>query len=334
VTLADLLAGVTLVALVLYAVTGGADFGGGVWEAFASGPRKREQRRLIEQAITPIWEVDHVWVILVVVLLFTCFPTAFSRLSIVLHIPVTLLLVGIVLRGAAFTFRAYDSSRDEVQRRWGTIFAAASIVSPVLLGVVVGAVAAGRVVVHAEGGFAERFVHPWLTPFPWAVGLFALVLFSYLAAVYLTVEAREGGLQEDFRRRALVGAGATFVTAFGVLLWSGEAAPRVRDGLIASAWALPLHAATGLAAIGAIWALWERRYREARAAAVLQVAFIVAGWGLAQYPYMLPPDLTIAAAAAPVVTLRLVAIVLAAGAVLLIPSLWYLFRVFKARPGR
>jgi cytochrome d ubiquinol oxidase subunit II len=330
VTLANLVALVAAIALVVYALTGGADFGGGVWDALARGPRKHEQRALIAEAITPIWEANHVWLILVVVLLFTCFPAAFARLAIVLHIPIALALVGIVARGSAFTFRAYDSKDDLVQRRWGSVFAGASVVTPLLLGVCIGAVASGRVVLRS-GGFVARFVAPWLTPFALGVGVFALVLFAFLAAVYLTVEAREGALQEDFRRRALFAAAALFVAAFGLLLLSGAAAPRVRAGLTTRPWAIPLQLATGLAAVTAIWGLWTRQYRAARLAAAMQVALILAGWVFAQYPFLIPPDLSIADSAGPPITLRLVLLVLAVGAILLVPSLRYLFRVFKGR---
>src|SRR3954466_6248314 len=103
------LGGVMVVALVIYVLMGGADFGGGVWDLLAAGPRRREQRALIEKALGPIWEANHVWLILVVVLLFAAFPPAFAAISIALHIPLTLFLVGVVFRGSAFTFRSYDA---------------------------------------------------------------------------------------------------------------------------------------------------------------------------------------------------------------------------------
>jgi cytochrome bd-type quinol oxidase subunit 2 len=128
-----LLGGVGVASLTLYAVMGGADYGGGFWDLLATGPRKDEQRKTIEKAIGPIWEANHVWLILIVVLLFSCFPRAFYTASIALHIPLTLLLFGIVLRGSAFTFRTYDSEKDEVQKRWGRIFAISSTITPVML---------------------------------------------------------------------------------------------------------------------------------------------------------------------------------------------------------
>jgi cytochrome d ubiquinol oxidase subunit II len=334
VTLPEVLAGLLALALNAYVLFGGADFGGGVWDLLATGPRKARQREVIAHAIGPIWEANHVWLILAIVLTFTCFPPVFARLGIVLHIPLTLMLVGIVLRGSAFTFRAYDEAHDAVQRRWGRIFAGASLVTPVLLGVCIGTVAAGRAGPVARAGtFTGRFVDPWLTPFSLSVGILALVLFAHLAAVFLTLETHDGDLVEDFRRRALGSGVAVFVVAFGTLALAPARAPLVHLGLTGSRWAVPFHLATGITALSVLAALWWKRYHLARVAVGAQVSLIVWGWALAQYPWLVPPDLSVRSAAAPAVTLRLVLIVLGLGAVVLLPSLRYLFRVFKAGPA-
>ena len=328
-SLADLVAGVIFVALNAYAVLGGADFGGGVWDLLALGPRKARQRELIAEAIGPVWEANHVWLILAIVLLFTGFPPAFARLGTRLHIPLSLVLIGIVLRGSAFTFWRYGA--DEEQRNWGMVFAIASLMTPLLLGTTAGAIASGAV---GDGGwgsgdFYGTYVAPWLNPFALSVGMFALIAFAFLAAVYLTLEARDREVREDFRRRALASGVGLFLAAVVVLLLSLNRAPRVREGLIFAAWAVPLHLLTAAAAITALVALWARRWRVARVAAAAQVSLILWGWALSQYPYILPPDLSIANAAAPAATLRLVLAALVAGAVLLLPSLYYLFRIFK-----
>jgi cytochrome d ubiquinol oxidase subunit II len=331
-TPAVLIAGIMMLALNAYVLLAGADFGGGVWDFFARGDRRQAQRDLIASALAPIWEANHVWLILVIVLMFTCFPAAFATIAILLHIPLTLMLIGIVLRGSSFVFRSYGSDQDSAQQRWGRVFAIASIVTPVLLGMCVGAVATGRVGAtdfSAPGSFVDHFIMPWLTLFSLGVGLLALALFSFLAAVYLTVEAQGTELQEDFRTRALWAAAAVFVIAFGVLALSWNEAPMVRQMLVAGAWALPLHIVTGVAAITAIAALWTRHFRLARIAAAAQVTFILWGWAAAQYPYVLPPTLTIDQAAAPTRTLILVLWSVAAGACILLPSLYYLFRIFK-----
>jgi cytochrome bd ubiquinol oxidase subunit II len=333
-SLPTILAGLLALALNAYVLFGGADFGGGVWDLLASGPRRARQRDLVSHAIGPIWEANHVWLILAIVLTFTCFPDVFARLGTVLHIPLTLMLVGIVLRGSAFTFRTYDDERDAVQRRWGRIFAGASLVTPLLLGVCVGAIAAGRVGPLRPGAdFVQSFVTPWLTPFSVAVGLMTLALFAHLAAVFLTLETDDAELVDDFRIRALWSGGAVFLAAFGALVMAPEHAPLMGLGLTRSRWALPFHLVTGGSALAALAALWWRRYHLARVAVGAQVSLIVWGWAASQYPYLIPPDLTIADAASPAVTLRLVLIALGLGALVLVPSLIYLFRVFKAGPS-
>jgi cytochrome bd ubiquinol oxidase subunit II len=333
-TLADLLAALLAAALNAYVLFGGADFGGGVWDLLASGPRKRRQREVIAHAIGPIWEANHVWLILAIVLTFTCFPPVFARLGIVLHIPLTLMLVGIVLRGSAFTFRSYDTEHDVAQRRWGRIFSSASVLTPLLLGINLGAIAAGRVGGPLEGGFAERFVDPWWNPFAVSVGMLTLALFALLAAVFLTLESHDRELTEDFRRRALGAGVAVFLAAgLALVLSLGGAAPLVTKGLLGSLWSIPLHLATGASAVTVLAALWYRRYRLARAAVAVQVSLIFWGWAVAQYPYLLPPGFTVRESAAPPVTLRLTAIALAVGGVILLPSLLYLFRIFKSGPA-
>jgi len=331
-TLPDVLAGLILVALNGYVLLAGADFGGGVWDLLASGPRRADQRAVIAEAIGPIWEANHVWLILVIVLLFTCFPPAFAMLATTLHIPLTLMLIGIVLRGSAFTFRAHHGPDSTMPLRWGRVFAITSALSPVFLGVCLGALASGAIPQAGKTGFYAGFIAPWLTPFCFGVGVLTLTLFAFLAAVYLTVEARELALQEDFRRRALGAAIAVFVAAGGTLALALPGAPLVGRGLSASTRALPLHVATGVAAVSAIGALWVRRYRVARVAAAAQVSLILWGWARAQYPYVVPPAFTIAEAAAPALTLTLILWALAAGALVLFPSLAYLFRVFKRQP--
>lgn len=316
---------------ILYALFGGADFGGGVWDLLASGPRKAEQRALIARAIGPVWEVNHVWLIVGLVLLFSGFSRAFAVLTVALHVPLTLLLLGIVFRGTAFTFRTYDARGDRVQRRWGLVFSVASVLSPALLGMCVGAVASGRI--HVEGrAVVSGFFQPWLTPFAIAVGVLALCLFAFLAAVYLSAEAGTEPLREDFRRRALGAGAAVFVAAFGVLLLAREGAPRVWGGLFHAPFALAVHGVTAVAAVATFVLLWKRRFPWARISAATQVGFIVLGWAASQYPYLVVPDLTLQEAAASPQVLRLLLVALAVGLITVVPSIVLLLRVFQARP--
>jgi cytochrome d ubiquinol oxidase subunit II len=239
-------------------------------------------------------------------------------------------------------FRSYGARVAADQRRWGLVFAIASAATPILLGLVIGAIASGGVGAASvrlptragdalPSSFTELFVAPWLAPFPLAVGVLTIALFAYLAGVYLTVAAADVALQEDFRRRALWAAAAVFVAAFAALAIAFTHAPAVNRGLLATSWALPLQIATGAAALGAIWALWTRRWRFARVAAGAQVSLILWGWALAQYPYLIPPTLRIHDAAAPRITLELLLWGLVGGSVLLLPSLAYLMRTFGRR---
>jgi cytochrome bd ubiquinol oxidase subunit II len=323
-----LLAIALLISLWLYALLGGADYGGGLWDLMARGDTAGRQRATIAHAIGPVWEANHVWLILAVVILFAGFPRAFSMVSTFLHAPLVLLLIGIVLRGAAFVFRAYGADDPRHERLWGRVFAIASAATPFFLGVIVGAVTDGKLPSRPGGSFMDVFVKPWLTPFALSVGAFALVLFGYLAAAYLTLEAHDADERAAFRQRALASGALVGVLAGIVLLLAGE---DIRHGLLQSPWAVPLHVATGAAALVALGALWREAYRLARLAAAAQVTLILWGWALAQYPYAIRPHLTLAQAAAPRNVEVMLLEVLAAGAVVLLPSLAFLFAIFGPR---
>ena len=327
------LAGAMGALLCLYLLFGGADFGGGVWDLLASGPRAREQRRAVAAAIGPIWEANHVWLILVIVLLFSGFPKAFAAISVALHVPLTLYLLGVVLRGSAFTFRALDTTGDQWQRRFGLVFSIASTISPVLLGMMVGALVSGRI--RVEGGIVTSgFFAPWLAPFPLVVGGFTLSLCAFLAATYLTVEVRDPALREDFRRRALVAGVAVGAFALLAFVLAADGAPRVREALATRRWSQAFHGLTALVALGAFAALGDRHFKVARAAVALQTVLILIGWAVSSYPYIIVPDLTLAGAASSVRTQRMLLVVLLAGLPILLPSLVLLFKVFKAPAPR
>ncbi len=317
------LAAIMLAALTLYALFGGADYGGGAWDLLASGPRGRAQRDLIAHAIGPVWEANHVWLILVVVILFTGFPPAFSAVMTNLHLPISLMLVGIVLRGSAFTFRAHDPSPGS-ERRWNHRFSIPSAITPVLLGSIVGAIATGRV--EGPGGASA-----WLTPFPIAVGLLTLSLFAYLAAVYLAVEADDPALADDFRARAIAAWLASAALAAAVYGLARSEAPLIAKGLDARPWGFPVRVATAVLAAAVLAALVGRRFVLARAGAMVQVALVILGCGLALNPYLVPPGRTIANSASPPITLKLMLGALGAGSLVLFPSLFCLWRVFKSR---
>ena len=306
---AEAVAVVMLLALVIYALFGGADYGAGVWDLLARGPRATAQRELIAHAIGPVWEANHVWLIIVIVLLFTGFPSAFSAIMTTLHVPLSLMLIGIVLRGSAFTFRSYDNS-EVGKRRWNRVFSIPSVVTPMLLGAVIGAIATGQPGRALDSGL----------PMP---------LFAFLAAIYLTLETPDPELQADFRLRALVAAVALGGVAWAVYFLARSEAPQVFQGLSDSPWGRPVRYGTGAFAVVTLAALWLRWFRLARGTAMVQVALILWGCALAQYPLLVPPNIAIGNSAAPPVVQTLLLIALGAGSVILLPSIYYLFRVFK-----
>jgi len=199
--------------LIVYAVLGGADFGGGIWDFFAFGQEAERQRRLIGQALGPVWEANHVWLIFLIVGLFTAFPLAFSVLSIALFVPFTLAVIGIVLRGAAFMFRGQVDDAKTSRRIWGRVFSTASTITPFFFGAAAAAVASGQV--HVQGARVQTdLLAGWTTPFALTIGALALSLCAVLAAVNLIVEAQDSNepeLVEAFRRRAMIAGAFTLV---------------------------------------------------------------------------------------------------------------------------
>ena len=323
---AAVIGGLMVAFLVVYSLTGGADFGGGVWDLLASGPREGDQRALIKSAIGPIWEANHVWLIVLIVILFANFPKAFALMANALHVPLTLMLVGVIGRGTSFVFRTYDRARSA--RLWSRVFAVSSIVTPFMLGLCLASVSSGGIAVDARGALSSGFFAVWPQPFPLLVGLYTIVLFAFLAAVYLTCQATDRALQEDFRRRALIAGVVVAVLALACLLAARVGAPLIFAGLFTSGWALPIHILTAIAAIATFAALMLRRYRLARLTVIVQVTLIVLGWAFAMYPYVIYPVYTIHEAIAPAPLPALTFWLLACGSLVLLPSFFYLYKVF------
>ena len=316
--------------LIAYAVLGGADFGAGIWNLFAIGPQANRQMKLINKALGPVWEANHVWLIFLIVGLFSVFPTAFAILSIALFIPLTLALIGIVLRGAAFIFRTYAiDPKAPTTTWWSRVFSTTSLITPFSLGAAAAAVASGKIM--APGGNAQVDLgSAWATPFALTIGAMAVSLCASLAAVYLSVEAhndRDEVLTETYRLRAIIAGAVTAVLgALGLLLSQSEA-PILWQGLITRAW--PVVIATMLIGLATAAALFYRRYSLARFLIILETAFLLGSWGLSQYPYIIPPHVTIENAANEPQVIVILLISIGIGMVLLLPSLYYLFSIFK-----
>ncbi|MEV4369844.1 cytochrome d ubiquinol oxidase subunit II [Nonomuraea sp. NPDC049637] len=329
--LPQIMLAVLWVGLTAYVLFGGADFGGGVWDLLAGGAeRGRRRRDLVEHSIGPVWEANHVWLIFVIVLAWTGVPSVFASVASTLYIPLTLVALGVIGRGAAFAFRKV-SSRLWQRRLFGATFAFSSVVTPFFLGAAAGGIASGRV---PPGVAKGDLVGSWVNPTSMAVGALGVGTAAYLAAVYLTRDAQRGGqedLAEEFRRRAL-GCGAVVGVLAAVSLLVLRADTPALFAELTTGRALPLLALSVLAGLASLVLLWRRAYLAVRLSAALAVTGLLWGWGVGQYPVLLP-GLTLDQAAATDAVLGASLGSLAVGAVLLVPSLWWLYATFQRERG-
>jgi cytochrome bd ubiquinol oxidase subunit II len=317
---------VLLVAVICYGVLGGADFGTGLWDLTAGGARRGARpRALIDHAIGPVWEANHTWLIFCLVLLWTGFPTAFAAIMTTLYIPLGIAAFGIVLRGSGFAFRKV-SLRTAEQRFNGIAFAASSVITPFCFGAVAGGVASGRV---PTGGHGDA-MRSWLNPTSILGGVLAVLTCGYLAAMFLTAEAHRRGaadLERWSRRRAVLAAVVAGVVAIVGLFVLRHDAHRIYHELLHRGW--PLIAVSVLAGAAALLGSALPPMRDhpvlIRPLAALAVAAVLAGWGVAQYPYLLGDHLSLTAAAAPTSTMNALGVVAVLAAVLVGPSLAWLF---------
>jgi cytochrome d ubiquinol oxidase subunit II len=315
----------------LYTLLGGADFGAGIVETFAG---KREERT-ISKAIAPVWEANHVWLILAVVILFTGFPLVYSSLSLVLHIPLMMVLLGIICRGSAFTFRHYDVINDSSHKYYTLLFRISSFITPVFLGMVLGAMMLGRITLDTSKSFYEVFMSPWLNIFCISMGLFSMCLFAYISATFLVGETkieRERKMYVRFSKRFML---LTMFTGLIVFL-TAEAEGHNLSGEF-------LHSTTSIVTLILATVLcpflWHFLNKEKNKTVYLrigigiQVTLILMGWFYVQFPDLIKlqggEHLTFFNTQAPAATLEQLLIALIVGLVLVVPGFIYLFRVFK-----
>ncbi|GAC1533436.1 MAG: cytochrome d ubiquinol oxidase subunit II [Candidatus Velthaea sp.] len=307
-------AAVGLIAIALYAVFGGADFGGGVWDLLATGPRRDAQRTAITHAIGPVWEANHVWLIYAIVILFSCFPPAFADIATGVNAPLVFALVGIVLRGAAFVFRNYVDDHRPISHALTVVFGIASLLTPFWLGDAVGALATGR--------------YDWLSPFALSVGVFAVAVCAQMAGVFLLHEVTDPLLRADFRRRAIGATVAVWITGAVPALLARSAEPAVFAALLTPT----ARGAIGVALVlGILVAIAVSRGADvlARLLVGAEAVAILLGWFGAQAPAIVPGRYTYISAASSDAMITAILIASACGAVLLVPSLVLLFAVFK-----
>ncbi|NBV41966.1 cytochrome d ubiquinol oxidase subunit II [bacterium] len=336
----DLIIGFLAVSVIFYTVFGGADFGTGILEVFA-GRLRDDVRTITKLALGPVWEANHIWLIIAVVILFNGFPPAYAKISTIFHIPLTLMLVGIVIRGCAFTFRHYDKANESTRWWYSTLFVVGSLLTPVMYGLTVGGLMLGRVSDSAQG-FVAVYVSPWATLFGAAMGLFVVTIFGFLAAVFCVGEVRNHRsqlqfpepVQRYFRRwvaRSSVVMMVAGLAVFGAASWNGV-------DLLADFLDTPLSGGllvlATVSVIGAVILTFDRRVMLPRICAAVGVGSVVIGWMALKYPYLLVTQtggMTFSQAAAPTSTLHGLLAALVGGSVLIFPCLYFLFKVFKLR---
>jgi cytochrome bd ubiquinol oxidase subunit II len=315
-----------LVGIIAYTVLAGADFGAGIWTLLPGGGQAdaATTRDHTQHAIGPVWEANHVWLIFVLTVCWTCYPVAFSSIVSTLAIPLLIAAIGIIFRGTAYALRGQlERKQTRGIRLVESLFALSSVFTPFALATVIGAIATGRVPV---GNARGDLITSWLNPVSLLAGILAIVFSGYLAAVYLAADARrlnEPTLARDFRARALAaGVLAGVLALAGLLVVRAEARP-LWNGLTSGA-ALAVVCVCALAGILTMVLVWRARFGPARATAALAVAAVIAGWAAAQSPSLLP-GLTVRQAAAGRATLIATIISVAIGAIVLLPSLGLLY---------
>lgn len=331
-----ILAGALGASILLFAHAGGADFGAGFWSLLARrGERATEQQQLIERSIGPLWEANELWIVVSAVILWSAFTPAFAAYGTALFVPFVLAIAGVLLRGAFLAFRI--EAQEEAPRAYrffGEIFGSMSIITPFFLGTAAGAIASGRLRLNENELPVDGYFQPWLGPFPIIVGVLGVVTCTYLSAIYLTIDAADNEpLQEDFRLRGIISGVALGVLGVAAIPITRLDAPHMWEGLAPGKLASVLMIVAAAFLVASVVLLFLRRYWFARAAAILQVVSVFCAWAVAQYPYLLVPDITIQDAASPRSVLVAMSILIIAYVVVLGPALYLLFRLFKSSPS-
>jgi cytochrome d ubiquinol oxidase subunit II len=326
--MAEICLGFIILGLTAYGVLGGADFGAGFWDLTAGGARRGGRvRGLVQRSMSPVWEANHVWLIFVLVIAWTAFPVAFGAIFTTLAVPLFLAALGIILRGTAFVLRGQAGTIREA-RVLGATFALSSVLVPFFFGTVLGGIAAGEV--RAEDPVADTGA--WTNATSLTIGVLAVMTGAYLAAVFLAGDARRAelpDLEDAFRRRALAAGIVTGAAAIVALLIVRSDARALYDGLT-SGGGLAAFLVSVVAGLVTLALVWTRRFEAARFSAAVAVAGVIAGWVIANHPDLLPGQLTLDDAAAADATLTALVVSIGIGLVILVPALWYLYRLVLA----
>lgn len=320
--------------LLLYVLFGGADYGAGVLELLPTRRHRESQKKVINEAMGPVWEANHMWLILVVVILFMGFPAIFITLMTALHIPMVALLVGIVIRGCAFTFRHYDAIQEpRSQRIYTLLFGLSSVWTALWLGIIVASLNRGYINPQALN-FHEAYIAPWWGLYPLMTGVFVVFIFAFLASIYLIGETDEIALKKLFTRRAQVLN--YLVIASGAFVFAASANERGRlvVDFFNHGWTVTAMTLATLLFLVLWFFVRKRNAFWTRIVAAGQVTLILLGWYFLYAPNALitkQGPLSFYEAAAPPATLLQLVIALLVGSLFIFPSLFYLMKVFKTK---
>ena len=317
------------ISFTLYTILGGADYGAGIVETFSG----RKGEKTISKAIAPVWEANHVWLILAIVIIFSGFPLVYSTISTALHIPLMIVLIGIVLRGCSFTFRHYDVTHDFTYKYYTVFFKISSFVTPFFLGVTLGAMIYGEINMNAAGSFYEQFVHPWFNLFCFIMGLFCTCLFGYIAAVFMIGEASYSIEQKRYiqlSKLSLLVCIAMSVVVFVIAEASGH---HLVSSFFKSTLSIICLATVVLFIPLTFYLFYHPVVAYLRGAVGIQISLIMVGWFAMQFPVVVYEKngnhLTLYNTQAPYATLYQLVIALFVGLLLIVPSFYFLFKVFK-----
>ncbi len=321
-----------LVSIYLYCLLGGADFGAGIVEITAKGKSKERTKALVSEAMAPIWEANHMWLIISVVILFNAFPPIYTSVSIALYIPLILLLVGIVLRGTAFTFRHYDAYKDKSQEFYSKVFAYSSLMVTFFFGLIVGAIISNKIMLNPTS-FAEGYIFPWLNLFSISMGIFLCSLFAFIASVFLISETTDEAVVKEFISKSKKAIIATVIS--GGFVFAASYLDNV--DFIQRFFSDPLSIILIIAATLSLPVLWNILNKglkwASRIIAGAQLLFILTAFYAVFFPTLVrfkdAEDLTFFNSAAPEITLTYLGWALIIGSFIIFPSLFYLIKIFK-----
>ncbi|WP_187263001.1 cytochrome d ubiquinol oxidase subunit II [Pontibacter beigongshangensis] len=322
------------VSFILYTLLGGADFGAGIVETVAG----RKGERIVSRAIAPVWEANHVWLILAIVILFTGFPLVYATISVALHIPLMIVLLGIVMRGTSFTFRHYDVAPAKSHAYYSAFFRASSFITPVFLGITLGAMILGDINLEYTGSFYQQYVRPWFNVFCLVVGLFSASLFGYIAAVFLIGEATYPIEQKRYTRISKLFLLLTISMGVLVFITAEFYGHHLFSEFFQSGWSIAAFSAVALLTPVAFYLFNHPNTVYLRAAVSVQVTLIMLGWFAMQFPILLYEKngnhLTFYNTQAPYATQFQLLIALLVGLLFVLPAFYFLFKVFKKDSGQ